>query len=781
MKFQAKLSLFFVALFVVGEVLIFSTLYDAAYTNALGQVTNQLRASSRVFERVLDAEFEQLRTTTRLIARDQAFRNAVSDGDRTRIRTALVELNTLANLDFTVVLGDGNITLSATENFALPPMTSLIPEDMKQESMAGQVVARAVRLGDRIVQMAASPIFNPEEVGWLVLGVEVDHSMAQRFRQLTPINLDLAFATQVDKGNWRVLSASSKLDAISSAVSNDMSLGLNASDPKPLDGDNYLFWRIPVASAASTPVTALLYYSLDAALTPYQPLLPTLVLVAIVGAGAFFVGSVVIARSITRPLNDLDHAARSIADGEYQAVHIRSNAPEITSLAVSFNRMVRAVRDREELITYEGSHDQETNLPNANWFGQEVDRFVAAEDPFSVLNVELVTFGEIRHTLAHDEITALVREVAQRLEELAPGRVARLSTESFCICAHGQNEQEACGLAEEIVQAFRAPVGVGHLKVDVRVSVGIASYPDHAKTSLELLRSGGIAVDQALGKGTTIEVYDRAADSSRLRILSLMSEMRAALESGEIRFAYQPKMDLRTNQIIGAEALVRWISDEHGFIPPDDFIPLAERTGEVQYLTLWGLSNAIQQLGAWQAKGLSMTVSVNLSTSDLMVDNLTGYVADLLSEHGVPPQSLVLEVTESAVMADIGRARDVLTRFSDMGVGLSVDDYGTGYSSLNYLKSLPMDELKIDKSFVLRLASDDEDQILVRSTIELGHNLGLKVIAEGVEDHASLEMLRAFNCDSLQGYFIARPMPADEFEAFVRAFDYEAFLSKQAR
>jgi EAL domain-containing protein (putative c-di-GMP-specific phosphodiesterase class I) len=252
-----------------------------------------------------------------------------------------------------------------------------------------------------------------------------------------------------------------------------------------------------------------------------------------------------------------------------------------------------------------------------------------------------------------------------------------------------------------------------------------------------------------------------------------MSDLRDALEKGEVFFAYQPKLVLASGKINSAEALVRWVSPSRGFVAPDQFIPFAEQTGDVRHITDWGLETAVKQCADWRERGLDMSVAVNLSTSDLMNANLPGQVLKLLRNYNLPSTCLKLEVTESAVMHDMTRALEVLNMLNAMGILLSIDDYGTGYSSLSYLKRLPVSELKIDMSFVRNLASSEEDRILVRSTIELGHNLGLKVTAEGVEDQKSVDLLSEYGCDTLQGYYISKPVPAAEFEAFLGETRYK--------
>jgi len=274
------------------------------------------------------------------------------------------------------------------------------------------------------------------------------------------------------------------------------------------------------------------------------------------------------------------------------------------------------------------------------------------------------------------------------------------------------------------------------------------------------------AIYEAKQASDTYAVYDADIDPYKPERLTIMGELRQGLDKGQFRFFFQPKVDIATETLTGVEALIRWQHPERGFMSPDEFIPLAEQTGNIQKLTAWGLETAVKQSRAWADKGINIKIAVNLSARDLSNRRLPEQIGQLLALHRVPPDRLVLEITESAVMANTANILEVLTKLRGMGLTLSIDDYGTGYSSMAYLNRLPVQELKIDKSFVLKMAVNRPDDILVRSTIDLGHNLGLRVTAEGVEGAAALAMLQAYGCETAQGYFISKPLSVEDFEKF---------------
>ncbi|HRK96460.1 MAG TPA: GGDEF domain-containing phosphodiesterase, partial [Rhodospirillales bacterium] len=322
------------------------------------------------------------------------------------------------------------------------------------------------------------------------------------------------------------------------------------------------------------------------------------------------------------------------------------------------------------------------------------------------------------------------------------------------------------GIARQIAQALAEPFRIDAIALDVAASIGIALHPDHADDQARLLRCADVAMYAAKQQGGGIAVYDQEKDDNSLRSLVLTGELRKAIESRSLFLAFQPKIDLATGRVCGVEALTRWVHPVHGFIPPDQFIPHAERTGLIQPLTGWCLETALERIVELRTRVPELTVAVNLSTRALHAGDVPATVAALLGRWGIRAGDLTLEVTESALMEDPERALEVLNRLREIGLRVSIDDFGTGYSSLAYLKSLPVDELKIDKAFVMHLHEDERDAKIVRSTIDLAHGLGLKVVAEGVETEAHLAALAAFGCDVGQGYFFSKPLPVDQWLAW---------------
>jgi diguanylate cyclase (GGDEF)-like protein/PAS domain S-box-containing protein len=419
--------------------------------------------------------------------------------------------------------------------------------------------------------------------------------------------------------------------------------------------------------------------------------------------------------------------------------------------------------------------DQLTGLPNRvllqNRLGRALAESMRTERPLALLILALDRFREVTNTLGHHNGDLIVRELALRLgDALGDGdRVARLRGDEFGVLLPDADATFARQVGDRILGALEQPFMVQRLPIEVSASVGMAVAPEHGTEAETLLRHADAAVQAArkLGGGASV-LYSAACEPHDPAGLALLGELRRALDANELQLYYQPKVDLKTRTVVGAEALLRWAHPKRGFVPPGEFIPLAEQTGLIRPLTRWVLDRAAGEARGWERAGRSIPVAVNVSARSLHDGRIVDDVEEALLTHDLRADRLLIEVTESAVMTDASRAAEVLSSLSGRGVVVSIDDFGTGYSSLGLLRRLPVHELKIDKSFVMGMAGEGgEDTAIVRSTTDLAHNLGLSVVAEGVEDQWTLDLLATFGCDQAQGYHIARPMPGAAFTGWL--------------
>jgi len=424
---------------------------------------------------------------------------------------------------------------------------------------------------------------------------------------------------------------------------------------------------------------------------------------------------------------------------------------------------------------YESLHDPLTHLPNRKLFRERaveiLDEARRTNAATGVMLIDLDRFKEINDTLGHDIGDLLLQQIGPRLAGVLrdTDTIARLGGDEFAVLlpdVHG--EMAAMEIADRMLEALEQHFTLPEVVLDIDASIGIAIGPGHGDDVETLMQKADVAMYLAKEAKSGYQVYAADRDPYSPHHLTLLHDLRRAMDSGQFVLHYQPKANLGTGAIIGAEALIRWQHPERGLIPPDKFVPLAERSGLSRPLTLFVLNEALRQLNAWRKDGIHLRMAVNLTGRNLHDPTFPIDVARLLETWDIGASSLVLEITENSVMADPVRVIGVLKALREMGVELALDDFGTGYSSLAYLKRLPVNELKIDKSFVMNMAGDESDAVIVQSTIGLARNLRLRVVAEGVEDQASWDELAMLGCDVAQGFFLSRPMPAAEFTAWMK-------------
>ena len=447
-------------------------------------------------------------------------------------------------------------------------------------------------------------------------------------------------------------------------------------------------------------------------------------------------------------------------------------------LAIHKTAALAAEREQQAL------HDSLTGLPNRALLQDRVARLLLdrahAGDSLAVMLLDLDHFKEINDTLGHHVGDLLIREVGSRLKEAVRegDTVARLGGDEFAVLVASMTAaEEVVPVAERIVTALREPFTIDGVRLDVQASIGIAISPGHGNDVETLIQRADVALYTAKEQRGCWAMYSPDSDRYTVERLALLGELRTGLDTGQLVVFYQPKSNAHTGAVLGVEALARWRHPTRGLLSPDEFIPLAENTGLIGELTFEVLRQALGQVRAWQSAGMRLGVSVNLSARQLTDLDLPSDVAALLTEFNLSPSTLTLEVTESTIMADPSRTLTVLRLLADLGVSLSIDDFGTGYSSLAYLKRVEAHELKIDKSFILGMSHNSNDAVIVRSTIELGHNLGLRMVAEGVEDAATWRLLRALGCDVVQGYHLSRPLPPEQITKWLCDHDMRVSMA----
>jgi diguanylate cyclase (GGDEF)-like protein len=610
-------------------------------------------------------------------------------------------------------------------------------------------------LGDRAYQFFLAPVRTPETIAWVAMGFAVDDSFAQKLAALAGSQVTL-----VAYGKDGSKHVSSTLPPAQRGAK-----GGNASD-------EFLSVTQRLESHGD-PIDVTLQEPMEAVFAPYRDVRDALlaidgialVLAAVVGT---FLG-----RSATRPIGQLVEAAQRIQQGRYEVAVQASGGKEFRSLAAAFNAMQRTIAEREADITHQVYHDAVTGLPNRALAERRLGDLVRVAKPgecTSLIMIDMRNVREINGSFGHHVGDDVLREAARRLRQNAApvDLVVRIAESQFLVITQNCSLQRAILYADQLAGVVRSGFHLAGMSLDLDVAAAVCVHPDHGATAEDLLRRVQIALGDPEDSRSRVSTYRVGTDEIHRRRLALITDLRTAIAQDSLTLVFQPKVAMASRSVKSLEALVRWQHPQLGNVSPGEFVPLSERTGNSRELTSWVLRAAIRQLRLWRDEDLDVELAVNLSAPDILDPELGDEILELLQLYGVPSTSLILEITESAVMRDPQLAARHMQLLRIAGVRFSIDDFGTGHSSLAQLSRLPVDELKIDRSFIMNARRGSDAATIITSTIELGHSMGLSVVAEGVEEPEAWNLLRQLGCDYAQGYLISPPIAAKDIPAFVR-------------
>jgi diguanylate cyclase (GGDEF)-like protein len=769
-RLSSRIVVLFLGLLLVVQLAGLALVQWSITRNAGELLAQDLQVGERLWNRLLVQRAARLTLGASVLAADYGFRSATASGDMQTLSSALdnhgQRIGATVTAMFTPTLQPQAMGESADRS-TLQALQALAPQLAKQ----GSTLAL---LGGKPFQLVMVPMKAPQLVGYVVMGFALDQSLVDDMQALSDLHVSLLIHDA--GGAERVALSTLPKDLIPGLLGQARGAQLKMGED-----ETYVFrsiQQIGDGTAQWAGLRTLLLRSLAEKVAPYQPLKATLAALTLAGLLVAGVTSVFITRQMTGPLHSLVKATEYMGSGDFsRALKHAERNDEIGDLSRAFEQMRVSIASHEQAIRQLAYWDRLTGLPNRAQFRDTVRAAITEASlsqtgnnpqPIAVVMLDLDRFKHVNDVLGYAFGDRLLKGVAERLLRMSVREgdvVARLSGDEFALLLPGSDEAAAVAVAERVADIFQLPMTMDDHTVDLAAGFGVACWPAHAADADTLINRAEVAMYNAKRKSGAPQVYDPHIDASSARSLSLLSELRRALENDELRLFLQPKIALESGRFAGAEALVRWQHPQRGMVPPMDFIPFAEQTGFVRHLTLWMVEATARQWATLAGLGLS-SVSVNLSTRDLMDAELPAKINRILRRHGMPPKAMCLEITESAIMDEPQRALATLNALSAAGFKLSIDDFGTGYSSLAYLKRLPVNELKIDRSFVMAMEKDIDDAKIVRSTIDLAHNLGLTVVAEGVENPAVLELLAELGCDEAQGYHMSRPLPANEMAAF---------------
>jgi diguanylate cyclase (GGDEF)-like protein len=739
--------------------------------SARAQLASELGVGERIWQRLLEQSAQRLRQGALLLASDAGFRAAMASNDTATIGAALDSQGARVGATVAALLDPAfqarALHVGADDAGVTPERLRELAAPIARENGASRIAL----LNGRAHQLVVVPLRTPATVGWIVLGLPLGQAMADDMRALTGLHVALL----AEPNGLPVQLVASTLNTPARPAL--LAQGAASARALVVESDE-LYTRTVTQEAGAGALRTLLMRPLKDATKPYRQLQLMLVAISLLGFGLFAFASMRAVRSVTAPMRSLLRASERLGRGEYAVPtkHIE-RGDEIGDLARAFDQMRVSIATSQADVRRLAYVDRLTGLPNRARFRDAALGAIGRGDQpgrsAAVLMLDLDRFKQVNDVLGYAWGDRLLVAVAQRLTtEVARNGVvvARFGADEFALLLPGADAEAALGVAQRITASFAMPLTLDDQTVDLSACIGIACWPAHAGDADTLIARAEVALYAAKRKGEVALVYDPALDSASVQTLSLMSALRRAVEAGELRLFLQPKVDLTTGTLLGAEALLRWQHPVRGLLLPAEFVPFAEQNGFVRRLTLWMFEEACRGWSGLQASG-PLRFSINLSTRDLLDAELPARLDSIAKRHGVPEGGLCIEVPESAITHDSARAEAALGALSRSGFKLAIDDFGTGYSSLAHLKRLPVDELKIDKGFVIAMGRSADDEEIVRSTIDLAHTLGLVVVAEGIEHAAVYRRLQELDCDEGQGTHVSEPLPLADFPAWAQRWN----------
>ncbi|MFB2679789.1 bifunctional diguanylate cyclase/phosphodiesterase [Shewanella mangrovisoli] len=758
-SFRARLILvFFTVLTLVQLATAFSVLTATQRDNFLQQ-QKSLEIGANVFLEVLSNRGAQLSQSLSVLSADFGFKRAIATREQETIESVLSNHGARIGADAAILLSPKGELLTSS----LPGLTQDDIQSLFELATSNTNALAILDFDHASYQFVLQPVKAPTLIAWVGMGFLLDKKVASQAKAITGI--DVSFVNQTN-GRTEIASTLSSAEQQSVLAQKNRFPSLLTMPSEYIPAD-YLSMAIKLYEHNGRQL-ALLHQSNLKWQQSYLHLRNNMLLIFALTLALAIAIAIWLSGSLTEPVHRLVQYARKIGQG-LQPESIQGAPAELRVLANSLSLMREDIEAREKDLLYQSRHDSLTGLLN---------RF-AAKQHLTDLNQDLsgtIVLLDIKHFRHINDIIgfanadSLLLLFARRLEQLAPtaDMLARLDGDSFLLLY-----RQGIG-GDQLLKSLdmlEAPFPIQGSNISLTVRAGMLEIDGNGADIDVLLRRAEIALNQACLQELRIVSYREGDDEKYQRELTLIRDLPIGLAQDQLYLVFQPKVNLPLNQCTGAEALIRWQHPTLGFIPPDEFIQLAENSGNIDIVSQWVLKQAIKQLVTWQQQGLALKLAINLSAHDLLDTRLPNQIANLLKDNHLQPGALCIEVTEGAVMKDAQTVVGVLQRFRDMGVSVAIDDFGTGHSSLAYLKLLPVDEVKIDRSFIQNMHLNSQDAMIVNTSIQLIHGLGFSVVAEGVEEREGVDILRHLNCDLIQGYVYSKPLKAAEFDQWFEAFN----------
>ncbi|WP_372768579.1 EAL domain-containing protein [Pseudoalteromonas sp.] len=729
------------------------------------QLKQQIHFAQNVLQQNLKQQEQVLITSANVLTADFGFKQAVATLDTKTLQSALLNHSQRIKADL-MVLVDLNGEFIAS-NDQTHYTSKLVQEHIK--SMPFKTAqAQIISIQNNVYQIILVPVKAPRTIGYAIIGFRFDQSTLRQLRELLSLDIsfisgETIFQSSLSEGNL----ANENLMA-----PNQQGIQLLLSSAK--------FFHQTIELTNTQNISVVLSASLQQIHSDFKRLVVATIIATLLILIFAISFSRVLSKRVTHPLKKLMGLTKGISAGNFVVPKVEGSfSNELAKLYQDFEVMSNAIKQREQKITYQAERDLLTGLNNRYKTLSDLNLLFSKNIQIAVINFNIKGFKTLNDTIGTVNGDKILQEIAKRLsnyKKLSQSSectlLSRLHADEFLIAINISNVKQINNIITQLRNELERPFYIDEIVLSLQLYYGIANSIEHGNNSEKLIRRAAMAASNALKNNNTLLFYQDGEDEAYLYKLSLIEELKDALEQGgsNLFLNYQPKLNLKTKKVDKAEALIRWINKEGEFVNPELFVALAEQSGLIVTLTQWVIRQAVMQISLWNEQQFNLNVSINLSAQDIQHEQFVYFLLETSAEYNVDPSCIILELTERDIADNEALVVSRLTHLKSLGFEISVDDYGIGQSSLAKLKNLPVDELKIDKCFILKLDESQEDQDIVASTIALAHKLGLRVVAEGVENLASLELLKQFNCDYIQGYYLAKPLKAEQLTQWY--FDY---------
>jgi len=741
--------------------------------HARTQVTQGLDIGQSIFTQVLASRENQLYNSAEVLTADFGFIQSVASRDNATITSVLYNHGERISADLMALLKLDGSVISSTSN-DLDSNDAFLGKELIGAAISDGGAASILEIGKKLYQVILLTVDAPAPIAIAVVGFEINKALIEELTTITKLHTTIE--SRAANGEKLAFSSlpESELDNVYKSVSQELDI------PRlPFARENRFFSkRFLISELADKQVWIILSEDLNELFAEFNLLQLEITFITVLSIALALLMGAIFAKNLTQPLTDLAAMAQRIARGDYhEGIITQDNTQEINKLSVAFGVMQENVRHREKKIQYQASHDLLTNLYNRFRITEIIQERMLAKKPFQVFGLNILGFRGINDTFGYHVGDSCLQSLAVRFLKLG-GQAARLSGgELLWLPEQPVNEAELLALRQQLEQ----PLEVENTVLNIRFSIGLVRYPEDTEDTQALFRRVSIAVDHAQQQENLYQAYRQDLEESYLYRLEVLRELKQALNSSQSELAifYQPKLNLHTGQVSKAEALMRWNSKRLGFVSPELFIPIAEQAGFINQVTDWVIDRVIQDSCHWQKIGINLQVAINISVHDVANIDLLPGIIHRLEQAGLDKNMLAFEITESDLMKEPEKSIEHLQAFRTNGFNLAIDDFGTGYSSLAYLKNMPVSELKIDKSFILKLDQQNDDQSIVQTIITLARSFNLEIVAEGVENENALRLLDTWGCDWIQGYFISKPMAHDQIQNWLADHSNTKWISTE--